>query len=137
MLVWIWGFVAPLTLVGCGRPPTPDAPEASSAHGQVQEIDVAELRQKLEANEIPILVDVRTTRERASGSVPGSVSIPMSEIPSRLAELEEYRNRPIYLVCQSGNRSGRVATFLADQGYTAVNVRGGTGAWKARGWPVE
>lgn len=136
-----WWFVAHIGLFGCGGttasgPAGPGA-EANGPAGQVQLIDVADLKQKLDAGEIPILVDVRTPGERARGSVPGSVGIPLSELSSRVGELDAYREGPVYLVCQSGRRSQRAAELLAGQGFTAVNVTGGTSAWQAKGWPVE
>jgi rhodanese-related sulfurtransferase len=56
------------------------------------------------------------------------VTIPMNEIPGRLAELPE--DRPIACLCHHGMRSQNVAAFLARQGYTDVaNIAGGIDAW--------
>ena len=45
---------------------------------------------------------------------------------------------PIVLVCATGGRSGRVATFLASMGYENIyNHSDGTKGWIIKGYPVE
>lgn len=80
------------------------------------------------------LVDVRERDEFAAGHVPGAVNLPMSEIGSRLEELPE---GAFDVICQAGGRSARVVEALAERGYDATNVEGGTGEWIASGRPVE
>ena len=70
------------------------------------------------------LVDVREPDEVAAGMLPGAVNIPMSGFVDRIAELDP--DRPVVLVCRSGQRSGRVAEYLAGNGFTeVVNLTGG------------
>ena len=74
------------------------------------------------------LLDVREHWEIEIASVPGSIRIPMSEIPSRQSELDA--DVPVAVLCHSGVRSARVAGFLADQGFCRVaNIAGGIDAW--------
>jgi len=74
------------------------------------------------------LLDVREYWEIEIASVPGSIRIPMSEIPSRQSELDA--DVPVAVLCHSGVRSARVAGFLADQGFRRVaNIAGGIDAW--------
>ena len=80
----------------------------------------------------PLLLDVREPWEVQTASVTPDafdlVTIPMNEIPARLAELPA--DRPIACLCHHGARSLRVAMFLAQQGYESVaNVAGGIDAW--------
>jgi rhodanese-related sulfurtransferase len=85
-----------------------------------------------------LVVDVREPWEYAEGHLPGAVNIPLSTLPARLAELPQ--DRPILLVCNSGNRSGVAADFLVQQGFPGekvYNLEGGTYAWMASGLPVE
>jgi rhodanese-related sulfurtransferase len=65
------------------------------------------------------VIDVRTPAEFMGGHVPGSVNIPLQEIPSRLEELKGMKN--IVLCCASGNRSGQAAAFLEQHGIECVN----------------
>jgi rhodanese-related sulfurtransferase len=80
----------------------------------------------------PLLLDVREPWEVQTAHVAPAgfdvVTIPMNEIPARLAELPQ--DRPIACLCHHGARSQRVAMFLAHQGYTDVaNIAGGIDAW--------
>ncbi len=81
------------------------------------------------------VVDVREPDEYVAGHVPGTTSIPMGQLSSRLTELD--RSRPVYLVCASGNRSAAMTDFLRSAGYDAYSVAGGTSAWAGSGRPVE
>jgi sulfur-carrier protein adenylyltransferase/sulfurtransferase len=94
----------------------------------VTQIDPAGLKAKMDAREAFCLLDVREPWEIAIASIPGSLAIPMHEIPARLKELDE--TKEIIVMCHAGGRSQRTAEFLASQGYRKVsNLRGGIGAW--------
>jgi rhodanese-related sulfurtransferase len=99
---------------------------------EVIEIDVDELA-RLRAAGAP-LIDVRRPDEYEDQHVPGARLIPMDEIEGRLDEVPK---DTLYVICQTGARSRRVAEFLREQGYEAVNVVGGTKAWADGGFPVE
>jgi len=83
-----------------------------------------------------LLVDVREQNEWDAGRMPDAVLIPMGEIPERLAELP--RDRDIVFTCRSGNRSGKIKTYLVEEhGYERVhNLLGGILAWVTDGLPV-
>ena len=100
-------------------------------------IDVHTLKQDLDAGRVPVLIDVRTTAEYNNGHVPDVVHLPLSELVDRVDELEEHRGGEIYLICQSGGRSGRAGQYLQSAGFKTVNVMGGTGGWMMAGYPVD
>lgn len=81
-----------------------------------------------------VLVDVREHDEWDAGHIGGAVHLPLSEVPQRLGDLPEAET--LYVVCRSGNRSGRAAAWLNAQGIEAVNVAGGMLAWAAAGKPM-
>jgi rhodanese-related sulfurtransferase len=84
----------------------------------------------------PIVVDVREVGEVVAGRIDGAVSLPLSQFVQRFRELPA--DRPLAIVCQSGNRSGMAAAFLAANGYReAANVTGGMIAWQMAGLPVR
>lgn len=110
-----------------------DAVRAQIAGEAVEdEIDVESLAERHAAGEF--VLDVREEYEFVGGRVPQAHHIPMNEVPARLDELPQGR---INVICQSGGRSRAITDYLRNQGYDAVNVAGGTGAWAARGWPLE
>ena len=79
------------------------------------------------------LVDVREDDEWRAGHAEGALHVPMGEVPQRLGELPE---GPFAVVCRSGGRSQRTAQWLQRNGYDAVNVEGGMGAWADAGKPL-
>jgi rhodanese-related sulfurtransferase len=82
------------------------------------------------------LVDVRTPEEYAAGHLPGAVNIPLDDVRPGDERLGA-KGEPLYLVCQSGRRSAMAADRLAAAGYHAINVLGGTAAWRSAGRTVE
>src|SRR3954469_4761626 len=94
----------------------------------VTQIDPAGLKAKMDARESFCLLDVREPWEVELASIPGSVFIPMHEIPTRLQELDA--RSEIIVMCKAGGRSQRAAEFLAARGYGKVrNLQGGIDAW--------
>lgn len=100
---------------------------------QVPAIDVTDLAAEL-AQGAP-LVDVRQPDEFQQSHIAGARLIPLGEVPDRTAELPT--DETVYVVCRSGNRSGRAVEFLRHQGIDAVNVTGGMIAWADAGNAVE
>ncbi len=80
------------------------------------------------------VLDVREPHEYVSGHVPGAVLVPVSQIDGAVHELPS--DQPIYVICQSGNRSRAAARHLAALGRHAVSVIGGTSGWVGAGRPV-
>lgn len=83
------------------------------------------------AGQEPALLDVREPWEVALVSLPGSLAIPMGEIPARLEDLP--RDRPLVVFCHHGARSLRVVQLLRQRGFEqAVNLTGGIDAYARR-----
>ena len=87
------------------------------------------------AAEGAVVVDVREPDEYARGHVPDAILMPLATVPVRYPELP--RDEPLYLVCAVGARSMQAAQFLAQLGFDARNVAGGTHDWMAAGLPTE
>ena len=81
-----------------------------------------------------VLLDVREDDEWQRGHAPGAQHIPMGQVPARLDEIDT--DAKLFVVCQLGGRSQRVAQYLARNGYAPVNVSGGMLAWAGAGRPV-
>ncbi len=74
------------------------------------------------------LVDVRNPGEFEAGSIPGAVSIPVSQFPDRLDELDPAK--PTVVFCAGGYRSSVAASVLRQRGFVDVSdIVGGYGAW--------
>lgn len=93
----------------------------------IPEISPADFLSRRQNGEDLTLLDVRETWELGVASVPGVVHIPMSEIASRIGELDP--NKETVVLCRSGKRSLEVAKYLQGNGFRAVNLAGGILAW--------
>lgn len=69
------------------------------------------------------LLDVRTPKEFASGTIPDAASIPIEELRERLDEVP--RDRRVVVFCQVGMRGYMATLILQDAGFDAVNLAGG------------
>lgn len=66
-----------------------------------------------------IILDVRSAGEYASGSIKGSINIPVDSLGKNLAKLKD-KNKVIITCCASGMRSGMAKSMLKNNGYTQV-----------------
>lgn len=69
------------------------------------------------------LLDTRTPGEYQRGHVDGFVNIPVDNLRERLDEIP--KEKPVYVMCQSGLRSYIATRILEGNGYTAYNFSGG------------
>ena len=113
---------------------------AAAASASTPESDVVSLdeaRARFEAGEV-VLIDIREPREHATGVAAGARLLPMSQLNQRLAEIPTDPAKPVFLICNSQNRSPAVLRALRDTGgYRHVRyVHGGMSEWARRGWPM-
>jgi rhodanese-related sulfurtransferase len=84
-----------------------------------------------------VVFDIREPQEHATGVAAGMRLLPMSQIGARLAEIPKSADQPVLLICNTQNRSRKVADALRERGYTQVRyVVGGMSTWAAKGWPL-
>lgn len=77
-----------------------------------------------------LVLDVREDWEYQTCHLPGSLHIPMGEVPNRLNEIDD--QVPVVCLCHHGVRSYHVALYLQKQGFENVyNLHGGIHAWSA------
>jgi adenylyltransferase/sulfurtransferase len=100
-----------------------DAPSSA----KVPEIQVAELKRRLDAGEDIFILDVREPHEYQICNV-GGYLIPLGDLPKRIHELDS--SREIVVHCKSGARSAKAVDFLRQSGFKrASNLTGGILAW--------
>ncbi len=94
------------------------------------EIDCATVKQRLDAKDNFFFVDCREASEYAGCRIVGATLLPMSELASRLSELEPHKDQEIIIHCHHGGRSLRVANWLRNNGYEkARSMAGGIDQW--------
>lgn len=93
-----------------------------------RQLSPAQVRRLLDDGCPLVLLDVREPEEVALACLPGSVHIPMGEIPGRVHELDPDADIVVY--CHHGVRSASVVGFLTQRDFASVaNLSGGIDAW--------
>ena len=110
----------------CGvKTPTADSPTAAGI------IDPLEVKRKLDRHDRFLLLDVREPHEFQIARIPGSILIPLGDLPKRLNELDPKSD--IVAHCKSGGRSQKAVDLLKQNGFTSVlNMTGGITAWSEK-----
>ncbi|MCD5027958.1 FAD-dependent oxidoreductase [Enterococcus asini] len=81
------------------------------------------------------LLDIREEFEQATGKLPNSHSIPLSQLRARFAELP--KDQTIYVYCQVGLRGYNAARILMQQGFPVKNIDGGYKTYKQAHYQVK
>ena len=77
-----------------------------------------------------LVLDVRETAEWSGGHIPNARHIALGHLAKHLSEIDKYKDKPIIVVCASGNRSSAACRTLKNAGYQQVfNLAGGIHAW--------
>lgn len=143
-----------LILVACGREapvaenqssePAPAAETSGSEEAATTEGEALNLPPNVDVQTVSTIkdrddvfvFDVREQWEYDEWHIPAITLIPMGEVSKRLNEIP--KDKTVIVTCNSGNRSGQVANFLRQNGYTDVhNMLGGIQAWASAGYDVE
>lgn len=103
-------------------------------------ISVDELKQRLDAGEDILLLDVRTAADYVGeqGHIRGSTLIPVEELQQRLDEINDYQEKPVITICRTDRKSAKAAQLLAQKGFADVHVaKMGMTDWNEKGYPVQ
>ncbi len=113
----------------CGVRGQEESKEKPVAAG-ISEIQVEELKRRLDAKEEVFVLDVREPHEYQICNIGGHL-IPLGDLPRRVNELDS--SREIVAHCRSGVRSAKAVDFLQQAGFKKVhNLAGGILAWADR-----
>jgi adenylyltransferase/sulfurtransferase len=111
----------------CG---VPNPKQAAQEETKVNEgeIEVTEVKRKMDAGEKFTLIDVREPHEYRIASIPGAQLIPLGEFPKRVGEFDPEADVVIH--CKSGMRSAKACGIMRQAGFKHVrNMKGGILAW--------
>lgn len=103
-------------------------------------IDIDTLKQRIDAAEDILLLDVRTEKDYMGeqGHIHGSVLIPVEELEQRLDELKDYREKPVITICRTDRKSAKAAQTLLKKGFTDVHIaKMGMTDWIKNGYAIE
>lgn len=109
---------------------------ACQPSNSVPSVSLEQARDALQ-NSRAMVFDIREAHEHATGVAAGAKLLPMSQLAQRSNEIPRDASKPVYLICNTQNRSLSVTKALQEQGYTHVSyVNGGMSAWARQGWPL-
>lgn len=114
-------------------PPFGSAKDPVNMLGYIAENRISGLSKAVQWNELEDyrnrgyeILDVRTAREFARGSIPGSINIPIDELRERIGEISSH---DVVINCQVGLRGHTAALLLGELGFNAANLDGGYETW--------
>jgi len=102
-------------------------------------IETGEFSRRRSTDKELLVLDVRTAEDFGGeqGHIEGAMNIPVEELQQRMAELGDYLERPVAIVCRTDKRSAKAALLLTKEGFADVHiVRGGMTKWLEAGLPV-
>ena len=103
---------------------------------KVVSISAVELHERRESEAAPVVIDVRTPDEYASGHIPGAVNVPFDQVAQRIAEIDAPHGVALY--CMVGPRARKGESALLAAGYEKIfHLEGGLAAWQAADLPIE
>ena len=103
---------------------------------KVTSISAVKLQERRESGAAPVVIDVRTPDEYASGHIPGAVNIPFDQVAQRIAEIDAPHGVALY--CMIGPRARKGESALLAAGYEKIfHLEGGLAAWRAANLPIE
>jgi len=97
-----------------------------------------EFKAALEKETDAQLIDVRTPAEVKKGHLKGAKNLNLfdDDFKQQLEKLD--KDKPVYVYCQVGGRSGECAGMLKEMGFKSItDMDGGFGKWQKAGLPVE
>lgn len=126
---WTWKVVTLLVVLAAGFILIPkNQSERLSLPGEISVEQAAEKREQG-----AFFLDVREPEEWQQVHIPGSILIPLGELPDRLEEVPE--GKEIVVVCRTGRRSAQGRDILLDAGFKEVtSMAGGVAQWQAQGF---
>lgn len=85
-----------------------------------------------------VVVDVRAPHEYAKGHIKNAINVPAEKFSEQVNSLEKYKQQPIIVVCQTGNRASSGCKTLMRTGFEQVfNIVGGMQSWEDSKLPVK
>lgn len=97
-----------------------------------------ELLRRLGTEDAPILLDVRSPWEYSAGHIPGAFNLEDRQVPYRIDDLMQLKDREIVVYCAVGPRARLVEGLLKQEGFTNVkHLIGDFSGWQRNGHPIE
>lgn len=118
------------TLTACNGMAQKENSTEQTSTSSYEVVSPAEFKAVLEKEENPQLIDVRTAGEFTDGTIKGAVNHDFLNGSFEKAIENLDKNKPVYVFCAVGGRSGKASALLQENGFTqVVDLKGGYNAW--------
>lgn len=88
-------------------------------------------------NEAGIVVDIREAKIFQKGHITDAVNIPLAALKDRIIELEKHKDKPVVVVCETGQNAGFAGRILKEAGFEkVVRLSGGMSGWRNESLPL-
>jgi rhodanese-related sulfurtransferase len=126
-MIWLWGICPELSQAGHEFDET------------VETIKPEQVKRFLDAGEKLVLIDLRPLKEFKENRLPGSRSIPITELERRLGEIPRTGRVVLYCGCPPGGADESYSfLLLREKGYRNVSVmEAGFSNWVKQKYPTE
>ena len=110
--------------------------EEARSKGLLDQLSPQEMVQKLN-HESAVIIDIRNRESFQDGHIVGAVNLPQAELAKDLSKLNKYKDRPLIIVCLTGQGAGKLVMQLKKQNFNNIfSLAGGIGAWKRAQMPM-
>ncbi|MCF0193156.1 MAG: rhodanese-like domain-containing protein [Prevotella sp.] len=111
--------------------------KVSQGNDKVLVVTPANFKDALDKDSTIFLLDVRTADEYAEGHLKGAQLLDWKQTEAFKEGAKAFdKAKTVYVYCRSGRRSNAAAHYLAEEGFTVVDMDGGILAWTSNGFPT-
>lgn len=83
------------------------------------------------------VLDIRNKDEFRNGHLPNAINIPAKDVQKRITELNNYKEKPLIIVCKTGTTAGATGAILAKEGFSNLSkLKGGILEWTGSNLPL-
>lgn len=100
-------------------------------------ISASDLKERLDSDTPPLVVDLRTPVEFRIVHIPGALNIPLPELEDRLDELHTAGAGGVLIYCLTGSRTLQAEPILYAHDIEPYHLEGMLQAWLKQGYPIE
>jgi rhodanese-related sulfurtransferase len=107
------------------------------------EITVDELYHRINSDQPPLMIDIRTAEDfngtgySTYGHIPNARSIDILQLESSIEDLQPFKDKEIVTMCPGGGLSLVAVDLMTEVGFKDVkSLKGGTDEWNQKGDPL-
>lgn len=84
-----------------------------------------------------VVLDIRDKKEFKTGHMLSAINIPQTALAGRVGELDKYKDKPVIVVCKTGQTASAASKILKDAGFEKVyRLSGGMMEWSNQNLPL-